>query len=183
MRMKSAILLVFLAIGLILLCSGFVLPGLAAEVCRRVFVVWAFCAVGGAVGWQFVSSVRQGYRQALANPAAPTEKKPAEQPRMPRTPWDRGLAIAETAIAATLFLLLLSGAETRQGSFAQACFFLAALVFIILAIMRFTLSARLGHDEAMREHWAKTGCCLACGYDLRANTTNICPECGTPIRK
>ncbi len=25
--------------------------------------------------------------------------------------------------------------------------------------------------------------CIPCGYDLRGNTTGICPECGAPIRK
>lgn len=26
-------------------------------------------------------------------------------------------------------------------------------------------------------------CCTSCGYDLTGNTSGICPECGTPIRK
>lgn len=27
----------------------------------------------------------------------------------------------------------------------------------------------------------RTGCCLACGYDLTGNTSGVCPECGTAI--
>ena len=27
------------------------------------------------------------------------------------------------------------------------------------------------------------GCCAVCGYDLRGNTTGVCPECGEPVEK
>lgn len=27
------------------------------------------------------------------------------------------------------------------------------------------------------------GCCAACGYDLRGNTSGVCPECGEPARQ
>jgi hypothetical protein len=32
-----------------------------------------------------------------------------------------------------------------------------------------------------REARLRAGCCISCGYDLTANTSGICPECGTPI--
>jgi len=28
-----------------------------------------------------------------------------------------------------------------------------------------------------------SGCCLGCGYDLRGNTSGVCPECGRAIRR
>jgi hypothetical protein len=29
------------------------------------------------------------------------------------------------------------------------------------------------------KHWYKKGYCFQCGYNLRASTSSVCPECGT----
>jgi len=40
---------------------------------------------------------------------------------------------------------------------------------------------RISRRQARIEFRRKTGMCLNCGYDLRGNTTGICPECGEPV--
>jgi hypothetical protein len=40
---------------------------------------------------------------------------------------------------------------------------------------------RLWRDEQQRRR--KLGLCLRCGYDLTANVSGVCPECGTEIEK
>jgi hypothetical protein len=42
----------------------------------------------------------------------------------------------------------------------------------------FFLGAR---HQRERNHRAKTGRCLHCGYRLTGNTSGVCPECGRPI--
>jgi hypothetical protein len=182
MRTKAAILLGFIAIGMALIVGGIALPPAAAGICRGAIGMWLFTAVVVAIARPFIASVRQGYQEALSKPAGTSAKdRPKSPAPPPRTPMDRRLAMAETAVAVILFLLLLSGAEVRRGSLGQSSFFLTALVFTVLAVMRFAFSVRSGHDEALREQWEKTGRCLTCGYDLRFNTSNICPECGKPV--
>lgn len=40
---------------------------------------------------------------------------------------------------------------------------------------------RKSRREKRVEYHRKNGICVNCGYDLRGNTTGICPECGKPV--
>lgn len=51
------------------------------------------------------------------------------------------------------------------------------LIFGVLAAILLIRNAIKWRAESVRR---QTGCCLACGYDLRASKDR-CPECGTPI--
>ena len=50
-------------------------------------------------------------------------------------------------------------------------------------VVRFVRAFRGGYSDAEREDRRKRGCCLKCGYNLRGNTSHVCPECGSPIAK
>ena len=53
---------------------------------------------------------------------------------------------------------------------------------LVLAIPLFVYALRwlplLIPGYRRRLNWARTGCCLDCGYDLRAASNSMCPECG-----
>lgn len=42
---------------------------------------------------------------------------------------------------------------------------------------------RIKRRAARVEFRRKNGICVNCGYDLRGNTTGVCPECGEPVEK
>ena len=50
-------------------------------------------------------------------------------------------------------------------------------------VVRFVKAIRGGYTEAERDDRLKRGCCLKCGYNLRGNTSHVCPECGSPTNK
>ena len=43
------------------------------------------------------------------------------------------------------------------------------------------LSSLLVYRWLLRSRLSSVALCGKCGYDLRANTTALCPECGTPL--
>ena len=45
----------------------------------------------------------------------------------------------------------------------------------------FVVMWRKSRREKRVEFRRKNGICVNCGYDLRGNTTGICPECGEPV--
>lgn len=45
----------------------------------------------------------------------------------------------------------------------------------------FVLGIRQGYAEGEREYRRRTNRCLHCGYSLRGNVGEVCPECGCPI--
>ena len=57
--------------------------------------------------------------------------------------------------------------ELRLGALLGICIG-AGLLFVVLSY------CGRGRRDAV-------GICACCGYDLRGNTSGICPECGTPI--
>ena len=52
-----------------------------------------------------------------------------------------------------------------------------AVVVLSCALPGHWLTAALSHSRARRR--ARRGLCAACGYDLTANASGVCPECGT----
>jgi len=42
---------------------------------------------------------------------------------------------------------------------------------------------RVKRRAARVEFRRKNGICVDCGYDLRGNTTGVCPECGEPVEQ
>jgi hypothetical protein len=52
----------------------------------------------------------------------------------------------------------------------------------IMAVMTpaLALSWFLHTRQVRRRRWLSRGCCVRCGYDLRASS-DTCPECGTPV--
>lgn len=60
----------------------------------------------------------------------------------------------------------------------------AILLGIIFGLpVFFIVMWRKKRREARVEFRRKNGICVNCGYDLRGNTTGICPECGQPIEE
>ena len=55
------------------------------------------------------------------------------------------------------------------------------LVVIFGVPVYFVVMWRKSRREKRVEFRRKNGICVNCGYDLRGNTTGICPECGEPI--
>ena len=53
---------------------------------------------------------------------------------------------------------------------------LAVFLLSVLVLFRF-------RSQWDREQRAKRNLCISCGYDLTANTSGVCPECGTPVPK
>jgi hypothetical protein len=51
------------------------------------------------------------------------------------------------------------------------------LIALLLAILPAIWTVR----KATRLRRAIRNCCTACGYNLRGNTSGICPECGAPV--
>jgi hypothetical protein len=43
------------------------------------------------------------------------------------------------------------------------------------------ITAMLPAYWVIRRHRYKSDCCTACGYNLTANTSGVCPECGMPV--
>ncbi len=50
---------------------------------------------------------------------------------------------------------------------------------LVLAIVTYTLVRPLIRHSHHRRH----NLCVRCGYDLRGNVSEVCPECGTPSRE
>jgi hypothetical protein len=51
----------------------------------------------------------------------------------------------------------------------------------LAALVRGVLRARKGVQLLRRHRRLRRGCCPACGYDLTANTSGVCPECGKAV--
>lgn len=56
---------------------------------------------------------------------------------------------------------------------------LVALPALALGLLTTFGNLRLQRDRERRAH----GCCIECGYDLRASAGHRCPECGTRLRR
>ena len=89
-------------------------------------------------------------------------------------------------------------AQARALAFGVSVFFVAFVVvipvFFVLGwglhviwptILSFIVSVaiacafgRWNHRESLTQY--RAGCCPACGYNLTANISGRCPECGTP---
>lgn len=63
-----------------------------------------------------------------------------------------------------------------------SCIILLFLLFIVLQGVIFIQSVREGYTDAERHERIRCGLCLGCGYNLRGNTSEVCPECGEPLR-
>ena len=50
---------------------------------------------------------------------------------------------------------------------------------VLLLVAATALLCRWRLRQQLRDHRRKSGCCLACGYDLRESPER-CPECGRP---
>jgi len=55
------------------------------------------------------------------------------------------------------------------------------LAMIFGAPVYFVVLWRKSRREKRVEFRRKNGICVNCGYDLRGNTTGICPECGEAV--
>ena len=50
----------------------------------------------------------------------------------------------------------------------------------ILVLAESIRAGRMSYGKSLREHRAQNHLCLTCGYDLNANESGVCPECGKP---
>ena len=57
--------------------------------------------------------------------------------------------------------------------------FIAAYATLIAGVIWNALLFAAGTSQRRRHQWAEEGRCLNCGYDLTANQSGVCPECGT----
>ena len=99
------------------------------------------------------------------------------------------LLLAGVSVAATIYLASLGRIQTESTAFGgtwrslQMEDAIEQIGFhLVLAIPLFVYALRwlpfLIPGYRRRLIWAKTGCCLNCGYDLRAASNSMCPECG-----
>lgn len=78
--------------------------------------------------------------------------------------------------------------EYLQGSFGQAviaemgyCWIAASFCAWNAPFLFGSVLVLWGHRQSVRGSRRIRGQCLNCGYDLRGNTSGICPECGTAV--
>jgi hypothetical protein len=63
-----------------------------------------------------------------------------------------------------------------------SCMILLLFLFGVLQGVVFIQSVREGYNDAERDERIRRGLCLGCGYNLRGNTSEVCPECGRAIK-
>ena len=57
-------------------------------------------------------------------------------------------------------------------------YLLLVLILVACSVSRFFYSLHVAQRNLLRQ---QQGLCIRCAYNLTANTSGICPECGTPI--
>lgn len=97
-----------------------------------------------------------------------------------------GYSIPVIFLSAAMQELALDAARTRKSSFAELLWFLYSacgivLVLIPLMFLRYRKWMRVYLREYLNDHGVPI--CLDCGYDLRGQTNQKCPECGTAFNQ
>lgn len=81
----------------------------------------------------------------------------------------------------TLPLLLADYARHYHSIFVHPSGFPFPLLVAGLYVALFALRSVRAARRYTRHRQLTLGLCLACGYDLTANASGTCPECGSPI--
>jgi hypothetical protein len=53
-----------------------------------------------------------------------------------------------------------------------------ALMFPVVVVFEGVRAGRLDWTKSLRDHRILNRLCQSCGYDLKANESSVCPECG-----
>ena len=78
---------------------------------------------------------------------------------------------------AALFMVTASPAPRDQWPLV-GFLYTAALSLVAVGTVGLMRRASIDRRDALRQR----GLCMECGYDLTANASGVCPECGTPRR-
>jgi hypothetical protein len=73
-------------------------------------------------------------------------------------------------------LMVTAGPVPRDGWPLIALLYAAALSLVALGTVGLMRQAKVDERDGLR----RRGLCVECGYDLTANASGVCPECGTP---
>jgi hypothetical protein len=114
-------------------------------------------------------------------PDPPPRPRPRLRPVRLRPYFYGGLAVA-LALCVTLALAsaLASGAADTYERFGMIFMQTVWAVFPASLIGSYFVAKSV--ERTRHRRWRRrlaAGQCITCGYDLRGNTTGICPECGT----
>jgi hypothetical protein len=91
--------------------------------------------------------------------------------------WGRPAALVMAfALVALIFVNFKVAVDLQTRVYVGAAWMFIAAVLVIAS--RIVATSRL--HASLRNKWDNR--CPACGYDIRGNTTGICPECGKPVR-
>lgn len=84
-------------------------------------------------------------------------------------------------IGGLLLIALIGGTfELRHAGTALTVWLIFPLIVSFAwEIVGFFRGVRSGYEEAERIERQRTGKCISCGYDLRGNPSDTCPECGS----
>lgn len=93
--------------------------------------------------------------------------------------WHRYSILALPVLMTVLVILPLRLAITRLGPSTVAFVVMLLWFLLVFAVLSPLLARRLLRTSLR----AARGQCLRCGYDLRGNTSGVCPECGRRVGK
>lgn len=93
------------------------------------------------------------------------------------------LIIAALVWMAGFYLIFLgsAGSISAQTIFGPLWVLLPITIALVWRTIEFFLGIREGYREGERSYRSQTGRCAECGYSLRGNLSQVCPECGMPV--